>query len=62
MNCLYISCVFSCANNTVSFRYFLPHGDGFSSVKNVLKLIKSAYFSIYDDYGLNSTNEHNLNQ
>ena len=30
---------------------FLPHEDGFSKVKNTY--IKSAYYNIYDDRGIN---------
>ena len=49
---LHISCVFSCRINTAWFRCPWPYEDGFSKVKN--GYIKIAYYSICDDYGVNS--------
>ena len=42
MHCLLIVCVFSCTNNTASF-----------SLSKV-KILKSAYYSICDDYGVHA--------
>ena len=46
-----ISCVFSCTNNTLAFSYFFVTRRWFNRVNN--SFIKSAYYSIYDDYVVN---------
>ena len=46
-----ISCVFSCTNNTLAFSYFFVTQRWFNKVNN--SFIKSAYYSICDDYVVN---------
>lgn len=49
---LLISCVFSCADNLHHLGIPLTHEDDFN--KNKYAHIKSAYKSIFDDYGANA--------
>ena len=46
-----ISCIFSCTNNTLAFSYFFVTRSWFNKVNN--PFIKSAYYSICDDYVVN---------
>ena len=55
MQCLSISCLFSCTNNTAAFRFSLPHEDGFGKAIYSYIKVHTALF-VMNDYDP-STNE-----